>query len=104
MRYLLITFIFLFVCIGLSAQVKNTNGSSTTLTKQDSINVFVKKRDAALDSIISKTSLKDFRAWLDESVSSKMLREGTMNDLWTAFVNAKLEEWVVKNKIIVPRN
>lgn len=94
MKHLLITLIliFIFFC-GASAQ---------KLTKQDSINVFVQKRDAALDSIISKTSLKDFRAWLDENVSAKMLREGKMNDLWAAFINAKLEEWIKQKKIVVP--
>src|SRR5688572_1330323 len=99
MKHLLITLILIFVFFcGASAQ---TNSSSAkVMTKQDSINVFVQKRDAALDSVISKTSLKDFRAWLDENVSAKMLREGTMNDLWAAFVNTKLEEWARKNKIV----
>lgn len=100
MKHLLtIFFIATFFCA--SAQ---TNSSSGKLTKQDSINVFVKRQDAFIDTLISTTSLKQFRSWLDESVSAKTFREGTLNDLWVTFINVKVEEWVRKNKIVVPKN
>lgn len=107
MKYLLTIFIFLFICISLSAQKKDslpiTKQNGLTMSKQDSVNVFIKLRDAALDSIVSKTSLKDFQSWLDENISSKMMREGKLNELWAAFINAKLDEWIRKNKIVIPK-
>ena len=102
MKYVLTIFIFLFLCISLSAQTKST--SSQALTKQDSINAFVKKRDAQIDSIITKTSMKDFQLWLDANVSAKSMREDPMNLLWSTFINFKLDEWVRKNKIVIPQN
>lgn len=78
--------------------------SQTKPTKQDSINVFNAQVKKATDSILSKTSMKEFQLWLDENVSSKSMREGTLNNLWSVFVNTRLEEWAKKNKIIVPQN
>jgi uncharacterized protein YxeA len=103
MKHLLITLILIFLIFcGASAQTKTP--SVKVMTKQDSINVFVQQRDSYVDSLLTKTSLKEFQKWLDESVSSKMLREGKLNELWTAFIDTKINEWVVKNKIAVPRN
>lgn len=101
MKYILTIFIFLFICIGLSAQTPS-NSTSGKMTKQDSINAFVKKRDAAIDSMNTKTSLKEFSAWLDENVSAKAFRETPYSGLYNAFIQAKLEEWVRKNKIVIP--
>lgn len=98
------TMIVIFATILFSAVNAQTQSTSAKLTKQDSINAFVKLRDAFIDTVLTKTSLKDFQKWLDESVSGKMAREGIFTDLYIAFLNAKVDEWVVKKKIVVPRN
>lgn len=101
MKHLLVISL-LFISWAAMAQKKDTIPSK--MTKQDSINAFVKKRDVFIDSVNSKTSLKEFGVWLDENVSAKAFREMPYSNLYTAFIEARLNEWIRKNKIAIPQN
>ncbi len=95
MKHLLIIF---FIAASLNSF------SQKLMTKQDSIVAFNQQVKKAEDSILSKTSMRDFQLWLDENVSAKNMREGSLSFLWSSFVNVKLDEWAKKNKIVVPKN
>lgn len=47
-----------------------------------------------LDSVISKTSIKDFQSWLYENATIKQYNESKFVDLYNYFVQYQLQRWL----------
>lgn len=47
-----------------------------------------------LDSVISKTSIKDFQSWLYENATIKQYNESKFVDLYNSFVQYQLQRWL----------
>lgn len=92
MKYILTIFIFLFICIGLSAQKpKVMTAADSAAAQQAEANKFV-------DSLLTKTSLKEFQTFLYESVSGKEYNEGTFIRLYDLFLRTKYNEWMQRKQ------
>lgn len=93
MKYILTIFIFLFICISLSAQ--NTKPQKSA---QDSINELNAAAGKFVDSLISKTSIKDMRDFLFANLTVKVYSDAKFSELYDFFIQSKVNEWATKRK------
>ncbi len=47
-----------------------------------------------LDSVLNKTSMKDFRLWLYENATEKQTNESKFVDLYNAFIQFQYSKWI----------
>lgn len=106
----LLVIAFTFFSISAFSQIKkDTIPANKNFTykgaknKQDTINIYNQIILSAQDSIL-KTPLYEFIAWLSERVTNKEFSTLPLMQLHDYFMRMKLQEFVGKNKIVVPTN
>lgn len=68
------------------------------MTAQDSAAAAQAEANKFLDSLLTKTSLKDFQTFLYETVSGKEYNEGTFVQLYNFFMQTRYNQWMQKKK------
>ena len=73
---------------------------TTTIAILISLQSFSQKVDSValwnkhIDSVMSKTSIKDFQQWLYENATVKQYQEGKFVDLYNAYVQQQYNVWI----------
>lgn len=62
----------------------------------DSTQMIRAAANAFRDSLVSKTSIKDFDKWLYENISGKSYNEGTLQELLGMFIQVQYNTWIQK--------
>lgn len=89
----IIAIILIIFSINVSAQ--NTKPPKSA---QDSVNELNAAADKFADSLISKTSIKDFREFLRSNLLAKVYDEATFVNAYDFFIRSKVNEWMTKRK------
>jgi abortive infection bacteriophage resistance protein len=92
MKHFLITLISVFIFCGAMAQTKKP------MTAQDSAAAAQAETNKFIDSLLTKTSVKEFQTFLYERVTGKEYNEGTFVQLYNFFMQSRYNEWMQKKK------
>lgn len=95
MKHFLITLISVFIFCGASAQVKN---NPKPMTAQDSAAAQQAEANKFIDSLLTKTSLKEFQTFLYENVSGKEYNEGAFVRLYNLFLQTRYDQWMQRRQ------
>lgn len=68
------------------------------MTAQDSAAAAQAEASKFIDSLLVKTSLKDFQAFLYENVSGKEYNEGAFVRLYDLFLRTRYNEWMQRKQ------
>ncbi len=94
MKPAIISIFFILICVFCQAQVQGSSGN----VQQDSINKAQAQLQAEatkyLDSLEGKISLKEFRAFIYESVSMKEFNELPFQQLLNFYNQQKINAWL----------
>lgn len=91
MKHLLIIFL-LIISIDSFSQKKDS--ASKKMTAQDSAQVLQIEYNKFIDSLISKTSVKQLYDFFTETITVKQYQEGKWVDLYDFFVRTKGNAWL----------
>ena len=84
----LTTIAIIIVCLLFSASAFSQ--SSQKENRVDSVALWNKH----IDSVIGKTSVKDFQVWLYENATVKQYQESKFVDLYNAFIQFQYQRWI----------
>ena len=85
------------VCFSQTGATKKLTAQDSALLEQQAANKFV-------DSVVTKTSIKEFREFLYSTITAKQLDEGKFIELYDFFIRSKYQQWIQEKQAKKPPN